>query len=72
MVIYGKLLSVLLNYEISYVKVCVKGKVVFFLSLGFNVYVSGFEIKFYFYLYVYIDVYDKVFFYNLIKVLKIF
>lgn len=53
-------------------KVCVKGKVVFFLSLGFNVYVSGFEIKLYFYLYVYIDVNDKVFFYNLIKVLKIF
>lgn len=53
-------------------KACVKGKVVFFLSLGFNVYVSGLEIKFYFYLYVYIDAYDKVLFYNSTKVLKIF
>lgn len=53
-------------------KACVKGKVVFFLSLGFNVYVSGLEIKFYFYLYVYIDANDKVLFYNSTKVLKIF
>lgn len=72
MVIHGKLLSVSLNHEISHVKACVKGKVVFFLSLGFNVYVSGLEIKFYFYLYVYIDAYDKVLFYNSTKVLKIF